>query len=103
MKGSRKVVRALKDETRSWSFDQLALKMLTGNFYKDLYFVYHSVRPLCQTMSSFPRLDKYGESFLSTFFTSKEVKCPIFEMGAIKAPSPDVFHGLLPEILECGW
>lgn len=95
VRGKRNSVEALKDDSGWWVTEKEELKVMTSNFFRNLYSTEDQpnidIYPLRGIL---PKLDPLRLSSLETKVTSEEIKDAFFSMGALKAPGFDGFHAM---------
>lgn len=92
MKGSKKNIRCLKDESGEWCWDQDGLLSLAFKFFSSLYLDDSNSNAIELSIFSFLVLPSKACQVLAKPFDEEKVKNVVFDMDPFKAPGPDGFQ-----------
>ena len=89
----RNRILALKNYDNCWIHDTEALKAMVQDFFVNLY-----CEPSANTVfivhGGYPSIEVNDWDFIYHELTPEEIKDTLFNMGSLKAPSPDGLHAL---------
>ncbi|XP_028767839.1 uncharacterized protein LOC114725488 [Neltuma alba] len=96
----RNKIMTLKDDQNRWIEDEVEVKALVLNYFKNLYICEEQSSCVLFTRTSFPLIDRSTLFDMSRAPSVEEVKSALFSMGPYKAPGVD---GFSPIFYQSNW
>lgn len=93
-------IQCLKDNDHQWIWDDMKLKAMATEFYKNLFSKEGDSHHREHFFSKFPTIDEGIKNQLLRTVTDEEVKRALFDMKPFKAPGPDGFQ---PMFFQSQW